>query len=238
MGSEIYGFTFSIVFILLFTGFLVAIPTDLYGEGSDPDVITPLSPSLLTGFESSQNFTGLSGDFVPIGVSYFFEYSLGGYTWLCDYFIGLGFTLGSKILYFGLWLGQLDSCNFIAPDNGNRGGYLSFAEIDEDLDAEGSVIYTLQSIGSGTARGYLVLGYNITTYSDSEDAFDNDELYFLHGIGVSETAPMDAVSLLISLLLLQLPDCPPLINLLLASPIYACVIFLIWFLIKETIPFV
>jgi hypothetical protein len=60
----------------------------------------------------------------------------------------------------------------------------------------------------------------------------------LHGVGIDATAAMDIAQLLLGLLFLQLPDVPVLVNVLIAVPIWASVVYLIWFVIKETLPFV
>jgi len=93
-------------------------------------------------------------------------------------------------------------------------------------------------VTGGTSAGILIVYWNETLYADPEDAWTADALNILHGVGINETARMDIGSLLIGLLLLRLPDCPLLINLLLATPLYAAVVFLIWFVIKESLPFV
>ena len=91
---------------------------------------------------------------------------------------------------------------------------------------------------SSSAAGALVLYWNTTTYATSSDAWDNDDLYMLHGVGIESTATNDIGALIISLLLLRLPEVPPLVNVLLAVPIWACIIYVLWFIIKEMIPFV
>ena len=233
--GEYRGFIFAIMFIIIFAGLVSSIPSDLYGQGNNPDIITPVDPSLVSGFSASVNFNGsdLTG---PVVEQY--EYNLGGLTWRFFSYPDPYFQLGSKVLIGGvLWLGQLDSCKFISPSGEDYGGFLTPANIEADAEG-GEVRYALHSIGSGVSRGGLVFYWNTTTYSNPEDAMDADALYILHGIGIEETARMDIGSLLIALLLLQLPDCPLLINLLLATPLYGAVIYLIWFIIKETLPFV
>ena len=79
--------------------------------------------------------------------------------------------------------------------------------------------------------------YNTTTYATASLAWDADALYFLHGVGIESTATNDIGALIISLLLLQLPEVPPLIAVFLAVPIWACIVYVLWFIIKEMIPF-
>ena len=78
----------------------------------------------------------------------------------------------------------------------------------------------------------------MTEYEDPEDAWDNDVLILLHGLGIEDTATANIGALIISLLLLQLPEVPTLINIFIAVPIWACIVYVIWYIIKEMIPFV
>jgi len=232
--TEYRGFIFAIVFIIIFAGLLSSVPIDLYGQGDNPNIVTPISPSLVADFESYANWS--SADFVGV-VTEYYEYSFISRTWMIT-LIGSSFDLGAKIYYAGwIFIGTFDFVNFISPSGINLGWHLESTQIDSDSD-NGTVRYDLQYTTGGSSAGALVLYWNATEYASSATAYTANELYFVHGSGITSTARMDIGSLLISLLLLQLPDCPLLINLILATPIYASVIYLIWFIIKETLPFV
>jgi hypothetical protein len=231
--AEMKMFVFAIVFIIVFSGLLVSVPTDLYGLGTTPSVLTPVDPALISGFDDYEawNMTELSA------YDNYQYYAFNGRDWLFSYYAGT-VQLGAKIVYGGfLWFGQLDSCEFISNAGVNRGGVLSYEDIDSDAN-NGSVRYDLRYIIDGADAGGFVIYWNITAYASVYDAFVADKVNFLHGVGIGSNARMDIGSLLLGLLLLQLPDCPLLINLLLATPLYAAVIYLIWFIIKETLPFV
>lgn len=237
MSSEQRGFVFAVTFIVIFSVLLATIPADFQGAGETPDMLIPLDPNIIAGFSDSENYT--ESDFVPSGIAIWHEYNLGGKSWLCHKYIsGDSFYLGSKVLIGGiLWLGATDSCKFIASSGKDRGTDLNFTEIDTDA-TDGTIRYSLLSIISGNSAGGFVVYWNTTTYSGSFDAWDADKLYLLHGVGIQETATADISALLVSLLLLQLPDVPLLVNVLLVTPIWASIIFILWFVIKETIPFV
>jgi len=106
-----------------------------------------------------------------------------------------------------LWLGQVDEVKFMSPDGIDRGVDVSFTNIDSDAD-DGAVRYSMQFSTSGQSAGAFVFYWNTTTYSNSSLAWDADELYMLHGIGIESTATNDIGALIISLLLLQLPGVP------------------------------
>lgn len=233
--SEYRGFLFAIIFIIVFAGLLSAVPVDLQGQGESPDILTPVDPALISGFADyeSWNMTELNA------YNQYEYYAFNARDWFFEYYQGTkDIVLGAKIVYAGfLWFGQLDSCEFISTAGINRGGVVTNEEIDLDAD-DGVVQYDLRYIVNGADAGGFVVYWNSTLYATVGDAYAADEVSFLHGVGIVATAGADIGSLLLGLLLLQLPDCPLLINLLLATPLYAAVVFLIWFIIKETLPFV
>jgi len=236
-GGEMRGFVFSVVFIVVFSTLLSSIPVGLQGTGASPDTVIPINPSLVTGFSETENYTRAA--FSPVGGGlYQYEYpdTLGSREWLCvtdDTEIGIS----AKILTWGfLWLGQLNPCNFISPDGTNRGVYPTFAMIGSDAE-DGAVRYELEFTETGDNAGSFIVYWNTTLYPDIQDAWDNDVVYLLHGVGIDATATNNIAEILVGLLFLSLPNVPVLINLFLAVPIWACVIFVLWFVLKEMIPF-
>ena len=231
-GGEMRGFVFSLIFIIVFSTLLSSIPAGLEGPGTSPDMVAPIDPSLLTGFSDMNNWTRASYS------AYSYEYDdLGGRDWVSitdD--IELYIFAKVKILGF-LWLGGTDQCKFTSAEGVDRGDTLSFAEIDTD-DTDGTHRYDLRYTDSGDSAGKLVVWWNVTAYPDIDDAWNNNALNLLHGMGISETATANVGALIVGLLFLQLPDVPVLVNMFLAVPIWACIVFVIWFIVKEMIPFV
>lgn len=237
MSSEQRNFVFSVTFIVLFSLLLATIPAGLQGPDETPDMVTPLSPSLVTDFTNGEDFTrtDFTGPFPPM-----YAYDLGGRSWICavDDSGAPEFSLAAKILIAGiLWLGQLDFVEFTVPMGEERGQVLNMTEIETDA-TDGTIRYDLEYISNGNTAGGFVVYWNTTEYSDPEDAWDNDVLYLLHGVGIESTATTNIGALIVSLLLLQLPDVPLLVNALIAVPIWAGVVYIIWYIIKEMIPFI
>ena len=229
--AEQRTFVFSVTFIIIFSVLLSTIPVGLLGAGTDPDMITSVNPNVVAGFSDTETYqesnftTGL------------YEYDLGGRTWLC---IGSGtsFVLVAKIFFAGfLWLGGIDQVKFISSEGVDRGTELLFTEIATDAD-EGTIIYEIMYVDTGNAAGSFIVYWNSTLYTDPKDAWDNDSIYLIHGIGLESTAVIDIGSLLLDLLTLQIPQVPLLVNVLIAVPIWASIVYLIWYIIKEMIPFV
>lgn len=231
MSSEQRSFVFSVTFIVIFSLLLATLPLGLQGPGETPDFVTPVDPNLITDFTDSVYFVRANFSF------WTYSYDLGDRSWICSTDDSV-FTLAAKVLIGGfLWLGGLDFCKFISPTGTDRGQILSLVEIEADAD-NGTVRYSLQYSVNGNDAGGFVAYWNTSEYSSTSEAWLDNGLYLLHGVGIQNTASLNIASLLVSLLLLQLPDVPLLVNVLIAVPIWAGIVYILWYIIKETIPFV
>lgn len=231
MASEQYGFVFAVVFMVVFAALIGSMPTGYQGAGETVNNVTPVDPNLLTDFTDYQNYTKDALDF-----TYAYYYDLGGRSWIFQQ-SGSEFLLSAKVLILGfLWLGGIDQVKFTLNTGVDRGQTLSLAEIEEDAP-DGSAYYSLTYLTDGNSAGGLVIYWNTTLYSDPTDAWDNNVLYMVHGVGIDSTVAPNILSLLFSVLTLTLPDVPVLLNILIATPVWASLLYIIWFLIKEMIPF-
>ena len=194
-------------------------------------MIKSVNPNVVAGFsdiETYQESNFSSGQY---------EYVLGGRTWVCVGTVG-GFGIGAKVFFAGfLWLGGIDLVKFISSEGVDRGTGLTFPEIETD-STDGYIGYEMLYVDNGHAAGSFIVYWNSTEYTDPLDAWNNDVIYLMHGVGLESTAVIDIGSLLLDLLTLQIPQVPLLINVLIAVPIWASIIYLIWFIIKEMIPFI
>ena len=238
MANEQYGFVFAVTFIIIFSALLATMPLDLQGQGDNPDFVTPINPTLLTDFAETEDFD--QSNFGGI-LYYYFEYELpnGVTTWECVFTaisaIGTDyFNIGAHSLFLGFWLGGYDWVNFINENGTNYGLYISLDDIEDDA-TDGVVRYTLQYQDSGLSAGGFIFYWNTTTYTNPSDAWDNDDLLLLHGIGL--TSDTNIANLLLALLFLQIPEVPFLVNVLLVTPLWANIIYVAWFIIKSMIPF-
>lgn len=237
-GSEQRGFVFSVVFIIIFSTLLASVPVGFQGSGEEPDTIIPIDPNLLTGFAATENWTPAAYSWIGGIIPYYYDYDdLGGRDWRSYTDDDTFLSLGAKVYWVWFWFGVLDFCKFESPSGQNLGTQLDFDQIDADAEG-GTVRYSMTLTDSGDSAGSLVIYWNETAYSSANDAWDNDELYLLHGVGIDSTATTNVAALLISLLFLQLPDVPVLINIFIAAPIWACIVFVLWYVVKEMIPFV
>jgi len=230
--SEQRTFVFAVTFIIIFSALLGSIPVEFQGQGSTAESLIPINPNLLSDFAATEEYD--QTDFIGITTLYYvYDLPVGGTTFECNYYDN-AFSLGAHTLFVGLWLGGMSWINFISDNGTNHGLSVSFSDLVNDAE-EGAVRYTLQYEDTGNSAGGFVFYWNTTTYSDNpEDAWDNDELYLLHGTGL--TANTDIASLLLALMFLQLPEVPTLVNLLIIPPIWGGIIFVVWFIIKSMIP--
>jgi len=230
--SEQRTFVFAVTFIIVFSAILGAIPVDFQGQGSDVETITPVNPNLLSDFAYTAEYD--QTDFGGVATRFYvYELPVDGTTFECNYYNN-DFSLAAHTLFIGIWLGGMSWINFISNNGTNHGVSVSFSDLVNDAE-DGVVRYTLQYQGDGLSAGGFIFYWNTTTYgNDSSDAWDNNELYLLHGIGL--TANTDIASLLLALLFLQLPEVPFLVNVLLITPIWGGIIFVVWFIIKSMIP--
>ncbi len=231
--SEQRTFVFAVTFIIVFSALIGSIPVDFQGQGGTAETVIPVNPNLLTDFAHTEEFdkTDFSGSLV---LSHVYDLPLvDGITFECQYYDN-EFFIGAHALFLGIWLGGVNWANFISDNGTNHGLEVSFSDLENDAD-DGVVRYTLRYDDSGLSAGGFLFWWNTTTYSDPSDAWDNDNLLLLHGVGL--TANTDIASLLLALMFLQLPEVPTVVNVLIITPIWASIIFVLWFIIKEMIPF-
>lgn len=226
MAQEMGGFVFAVIFIVFFATLLSSIPAGLQGAGETANDLTNFDPTLITGFDDYENWT--KAEFS----SFQYAYTLNSRQWVC-FSTGGNLALGAKVIYAGfLWLGQYDFVSF-----GERGTTLTFDHIEADAE-EGQATYPLTYVTNGNSAGTFIAYWNETEYADPEDAWDNEELYLVHGVGFGAGATNNIGALVIGLLFFSLPEVPTLINIFISTPLWACIIYVTWFLIKEMIPFV
>ena len=232
--TEMGGFIFAVVFLFLFPMMLSTIPADFQGIAGSPEVVTPLDPALLVGFEYAENWTESYYYEQMVG---YYDYGQGGYLWRSTfgYVADDYFSHYRKITVLGVWLGGFRTATFYCANDTNRGTSISFAEINGDAE-DGFVRYDM-ILGNGDSAGALVFGWNNTLYPDCEDAWDNDALVLVHGMGIDATQSLNIGDLLLGLLFWQIPDVPFMLQAMIVGPLYADIAYIVWFIVINMIPF-
>jgi len=232
--GEQAGFIFAVTFIVLFAGLTAMVPIDLQGSGLNTEILVPVDPSQISDWTDYEDFN--KTDMTLVGNYYFIYYNaLGGFDWRAGFTTTTEtFDVGAKIYWGILWLGALDSVQFINDAGTNYDTSLTLSDIENDA-IDGSAKYNIIFSSSGNDAGDFIFYWNTTTYATPALAWASSALVLVHGVGFSPNT--DIVSLLVGILFLQLPDVPFGINLLLASFPWASVIYIIWFIVKESLPF-
>ena len=232
--GEQAGFVFAVTFIVLFAGLTAMIPVDLQGTGSTTEILVPVDPSLISDWTAYEDFT--KANMTLLGNNYFIYYNaLGGFDWMAGFAITAEtFEVGAKIYWGPFWFGGLDYVQFISAEGTNYDTSLTLSDIENDA-IDGSAKYNIIFSSSGNDAGDFIFYWNTTTYATPALAWASSALVLVHGVGFSPNT--NIVSLLVGILFLQLPDVPFGINLLLASFPWASVIYIIWFIVKESLPF-
>jgi len=85
----------------------------------------------------------------------------------------------------------------------------------------------------------IVLHYNTTEYSNFFEAFKDNQFEAVFGINPHDlNTKLSAWDLIGKLLFFQMPNIHPILNMLIAIPIWTCIAYLIYVLILKVIPFV
>lgn len=230
IASEQSTFIFCITFLVIFGALVATIPAGMQGEEETATALSDIDPSLISGFSESEWFVRANFSV------YQYEYELAGDTWLA-LANDAEFALAKKIYFFGLWLGGYEQVEFVSGSGINRGLELSFTEIEADAE-NGTETYTLVYEESGASAGSFLVYWDEDSYFNATTAWLDDNLFCVHGFGISSNAVIDIGTLLIAVLLFQLPDTPPIVGILLGTSVWACVGFLLWYIFKESLPFV
>lgn len=110
-------------------------------------------------------------------------------------------------------------------------------ELLEYYDSERKVAEFIASCEHTTV--YVAFAYNTTKYDNIVDAWANNELWMLIGIGFDQiNTSTNAWNVIGKLLFFQAPDIHPAINALIAIPLWAAIAVTIYILVLKAIPFV
>ena len=114
--------------------------------------------------------------------------------------------------------------------------YIKLSEIDEVYNQTGSLEWTVKN---GKAQYKVYFGFNETLYSTPSEAFSNSDLVMLVCAGYDQVATsVNAWNLIGQILFFKMPDVHPMINALIAIPLWTAIAWLMIIIILKFIPFV
>ena len=225
--AELKTFSIVVSFLLIYSALLGTMPAGFMTATYETPELADIDPQLIVGFENYVTYN--STNFTAGGL----DYGFGGHLWSAVDTTGIISLYYRTILF--LIIPVYTAVTFTFEGGFDRGeSDLTWVQIQTDSE-EGITRYTAKcpQVSSG-----LVFMWNTSDYLYAWDAWGNDSLLIVHGVGADiANAPLDVLSLLFAMLTYSVADIPPLLQVLLNSPIYASVLFLIWFFIKEVIPF-
>ena len=223
--AEMKNFAVVVSVLLIYSALLGTMPAGFMTATYETPELADIDPQLIVGFENYVTMN--STNFTAGGV----DYDFGGHGWTAQVINGI-FSLFYRtqfLIFIPVYTGTT-----LTFESFDRGDFLTWETIYTDSE-DGLARYTAKcpQLTSG-----LVFTWNTTDYTYPWDAWGNGSLIIVHGVGANiANAPLDVLSLLLAMLTYSVADIPPLLQVLLNSPIYASVLFLVWFIIKEVIPF-
>ncbi len=223
--AEMRGFVVAVSFLLIYSTLLGTVPAGFLTVTYEPPTLSPIDPQLISGFDGFVMMN--STNFTAGGV----DYGFGGHLWTAIAADSTFTLFYRQVIFFVIPVYTVNDMSF---ETFARGTSLTWITILEDSD-NGTARY---SAVCPFATSGLVFVWNVTDYVYPWEAWGNGSLTVVHGIGADAYAPQNALSLVLAMLTFSVPEIPVILQVLLNTPIYAMVAYLVWFLIKEVIPFV
>lgn len=222
--AEMKGFVIVVSFLLIYSALLGTMPAGFTTDTYEAPSLGTIDPQLISGFDSyaMYNVTNYTASAL--------DYSMGGHLWTSLESATVFTIYYRTIIFFIIPVYTTQEFSF---EGASRGYELEWATVQDDAE-NGTVRYTATCPQATTGVMFV---WNSSDYQYCWDAWGNGSLTVIHGIGASAFAPQNALSLVLGMLTFSIPNIPTLIQVLLSAPIYACVAFLVWFFIKEVIPF-
>lgn len=178
------------------------------------------------GYAYTHNFTINDATFNRYSYpsrAYFFD--LGGHNWYMNYHIARTMlSFGIRHYFMGWLMTSSEPCNFRAEDGTERGSQITVLEMNEDYTGNEGVLKYRVYIPRDPIIGCDVnLVFNISAYSSPGEAFANDGLGVVVGLGLEDAkTTTDAWQLIGAIMWFRAPNIHPIINLFIG--------FALWFL--------
>jgi hypothetical protein len=238
--SELRGLLVVITFLSVTVLLVSMIPGEfVVSTTTNRQVVVPeaYSSSEVMAIASSYNFT--------FGPHVDKEFDLGGHTFLI-FDNAAGSIPGNGIMMFHTWIEYwifhnqdpmlwYDSQN-IQRDTGEDFSTWPWMMKFQTIDDIG--VNTTWTVQCQHVTVKIMFGYNTTSYDNCTQAYENDALGIWLGINFDQVnTQYNAWNLISMILFFQMPDVHPLINAIIAIPIWVTIAYLVFTLITKLIPF-
>ena len=238
--SEIKAFITVITFLGIFALLVSMIPgqfavqSKTYRQVSVPEYFEAVD---IQSFAETKNLT------IPAYDEYGLDCSVGGWELkIYPYYSDLGNIHELQLKHVDRWLGWLwigeHHLTWRRKKDGiDLGIKLERDELLNAYDPDRNLAEFIASCEHVTV--YVAFAYNTTKYEDIVDAWANSELWMLIAIGFDQVnTSTNAWNVVAKLLFFQAPEVHPVINALIAIPIWAAIAITMYILILKAIPFV
>ena len=116
----------------------------------------------------------------------------------------------------------------------DRGTTLDVSEIEANRNVDNDTSTFTIKCNHFNARA--IYNYNGTKWSNFTEAWDHNELYVFHGINFDQVSTgYSAFDLIARLLFFQMPEMNPILNAIIAIPVWVCISYVVVILIYRTI---
>lgn len=121
----------------------------------------------------------------------------------------------------------------------NLGATLYFPDLETIYAEDGALRFSMKTQDSGQLKFICAFVWDEETYSTPTPAFENDGVIIYLGLTwEQQMSTMSAWNIVGMILFFQMPQVHPLLNMMFALPIWACILYTIYRLILLAIPFV
>lgn len=207
---------FSLLFVIIVSLMPAGLVTENYGDFST-EPPTYFSGIELGAYAETTNFSLTDAVFTNeiVGGRYY-DFDLGGRTWYMFIDSQRSYIVFGIRTYTFLFLTSRDPLIFKNVEGIDRGTSLTIGEMNQDFTGnEGYLTYRVY-LERDTSIGCEVnLGFNTTLYASPQDAYENDGLRVLVGMGYDDTnTALNIWSFIGALLYFSFPNVHPLVNIM------------------------
>ena len=227
--SELRGLIVAIVFLGTFSFLVVMIPSQFLVSSQEyaRNIPPQFSAFDLQYYTETYNQT--------VGTGGVFEWTAGGWDWYSvqgfDYF-----ALSVKEYWWVFWINNIPM-HFKDTSGVDQGTVLTAMILDNAYaGSEQSLKYTCQNPERPELSCTLFFGFNTTKYLVPSTAWENGELYMLQAFGFDQmNSSVNAWNLIGAVLFFQMPEIHPVLNVLIALPIWITIAYISYILILRAI---
>jgi len=239
--AELRGLIVVIVFLSVFVSLVLTIPIPFNVTGYEDKRQTTI-PEIFEGVDINA-YASVYNNTIDDGYDYTQQWDCGGISWtLQAQYNDRIYLKRNRYWVFGpigIYQGS-DEMTWQSEKGANRGEVLTDTYLDADFNNDtGGNKYKCFIQSDPKIYCNIYFTFNVTKYSTPSEAKDLGELYYLQTIGVEvQASTMNAWNIIGMLVFFQMPEIHPVLNALIAIPLWICIGYLIYVLVIKLIPFI